>query len=112
MEAAPPLPPSTRELLVTHPRITQGAAALAAIALGAFLWSACSDNVSDFPTGPSAAVLGQAPDIHAAMAAQGHHTDGLMRNPGVAGTALGLVKGKPAVRSLVERAADRARPRE
>jgi len=97
---------------MTHPRITQGAAALAAIALGAFLWSACSDNVSDFPTGPSAAVLGQAPDIHAAMAAQGHHTDGLMRIPGVVGTAVGLVKGKPAVRIFVERADVRGLPSE
>ena len=97
---------------MTHPRITQGAAALAAIALGTFLWSACSDNVSDFPTGPSAAVLGQAPDIHAAMAAQGHHTDGLMRIPGVVGTAVGLVKGKPAVRIFVERADVRGLPSE
>ena len=97
---------------MTHRRITQGAAALAAIALGAFLWSACSDNVSDFPTGPSAAVLGQAPDIHAAMAAQGHHTDGLMRIPGVVGTAVGLVKGKPAVRIFVERADVRGLPSE
>src|SRR2546425_11181460 len=112
MQAAPPPSPSNRELLVTHPRITQGAAALAAIALGAFLWSACSDNVSDFPTGPSAAVLGQAPDIHAAIAAQGHHSDGLMRIPGVVGTAVGLVKGKPAVRIFVERADVRGLPSE
>jgi len=96
---------------MTHRRITQGAAALAAIALGAFLWSACSDNVSDF-TGPSAAVLGQAPDIHAAIAAQGHHSDALMRIPGVVGTAVGLVKGKPAVRIFVERADVRGLPSE
>src|SRR3989454_7164934 len=110
MEAAPPPPPSNRELLVTHPRITQGAAALAAIALGAFLWSACSDNVSDFPMGPSAAALGQSPDIHAAIAAQGHHTDALLRIPGVVGTAVALVKGKAAVRIFVERADVRGLP--
>jgi len=95
---------------VTHPRITQGAAALAAIALGAFLWSACSDNVSDFPMGPSAAALGQSPDIHAAIAAQGHHTDALLRIPGVVGTAVALVKGKAAVRIFVERADVRGLP--
>src|SRR5439155_470814 len=95
---------------MTHPRITQGAAALAAIALGTFLWSACSDNISDFPLGPSAATLGQAPDIHAAIAAQGHHTDALMRIPGVVGTAVALVKGKAAVRIFVERADVRGLP--
>jgi len=95
---------------MTHPRITQGAAALAAIALGAFLWSACSDNVSDFPMGPSAAALGQSPDIHAAIAAQGHHTDALLRIPGVVGTAVALVKGKAAVRIFVERADVRGLP--
>jgi len=95
---------------VTHPRITQGAAALAAIALGAFLWSACSDNVSDFPMGPSAAALGQSPDIHAAIAAQGHHTDALLRIPGVVGTAVAVVKGKAAVRIFVERADVRGLP--
>ena len=86
---------------MTHPRITQGAAALAAIALGTFLWSACSDNISDFPLGPSAATLGQAPDIHGAIAAQRHHTDALMRIPGVVGTAVALVKGRAAVRIFV-----------
>ena len=95
---------------MTHPRITQGAAALAAIALGAFLWSACSDNVSDFPMGPSTAALGQSPDIHAAIAAQGHHTDALLRIPGVVGTAVALVKGKAAVRIFVERADVRGLP--
>jgi len=95
---------------MTHPRITQGAAALAAIALGAFLWSACSDNVSDFPMGPSAAALGQSPDIHAAIAAQGHHTDALLRIPGVVGTAVALVKGRAAVRIFVERADVRGLP--
>src|SRR2546427_4779591 len=110
MKAAPPPPPSNRELLVTHPRITQGAAALAAIALGAFLWSACSDNVSDFPMGPSTAALGQSPDIHAAIAAQGHHTDALLRIPGVVGTAVAMVKGKAAVRIFVERADVRGLP--
>jgi len=95
---------------MTHPRITQGAAALAAIALGAFLWFACSDNVSDFPMGPSAAALGQSPDIHAAIAAQGHHTDALLRIPGVVGTAVALVKGKAAVRIFVERADVRGLP--
>ena len=95
---------------MTHPRITQGAAALAAIALGTFLWSACSDNVSDFPTGPSAAALGQAPDVHAAIAAQGRHTGSLMRIPGVVGTAVALVKGKAAVRIFVERADVRGLP--
>src|SRR3989442_10784718 len=110
MEAAPPPPPSNRELLVTHPRITQGAPAVAAIALGAFLWSACSDNVSDFPMGPSAAALGQSPDIHAAIAAQGHHTDALLRIPGVVGTAVALVRGKAAVRIFVERADVRGLP--
>src|SRR5207245_7331070 len=106
-----PHPLPNREPFMTHRRITQGAAALAAIALGAFLWSACSDNISDF-TGPSAAVLGQAPDIHAAIAAQGHHSDALMRIPGVVGTAVGLVKGKPAVRIFVERADVRGLPSE
>src|SRR5881409_124110 len=95
---------------MTHPRIGQGAAALAAIALGTFLWSACSDNVSDFPTGPSAAALGQAPDVHAAIAAQGRHTGSLMRIPGVVGTAVALVKGKAAVRIFVERADVRGLP--
>ena len=95
---------------MTHPRITQGAAALAAIALGTFLWSACSDNISDFPLGPSAATLGQAPDIHGAIAAQRHHTDALMRIPGVVGTAVALVKGKAAVRIFVERADVRGLP--
>jgi len=95
---------------VTHPRITQGAAALAAIALGAFLWSACSDNVSDFPVGPSTAALGQSPGIHAAIAAQGHHTDALLRIPGVVGTAVAMVKGKAAVRIFVERADVRGLP--
>ena len=95
---------------MTHPRITQGAAALAAIALGAFLWSACSDNVSDFPMGPSAAALGQSPDIHAAIAAQGHHTDALLRIPGVVGTAVAMVKGRAAVRIFVERADVRGLP--
>ena len=95
---------------MTHPRITQGAAALAAIALGAFLWSACSDNVSDFPMGPSTAALGQSPDIHAAIAAQGHHTDALLRIPGVVGTAVAMVKGRAAVRIFVERADVRGLP--
>src|SRR5438445_10219954 len=110
MGAAPPLPPSTRELLVTHPRITQGAAALAAIALGAFLWSACSDNVSDFPMGPSAAALGQSPGIHAAIAAQVVQPYALLRIPGVVGTAVSLVKGRAAVRIFVERADVRGLP--
>ena len=95
---------------MTHPRISQGAAALAAIALGAFLWFACSDNVSDFPMGPSAAALGQSPDIHAAIAAQGHHTDALLRIPGVVGTAVAMVKGRAAVRIFVERADVRGLP--
>ncbi len=95
---------------MTHPRITRGAAPLAAIALGAFLWSACSDNLADFPMGPSAAALGQSPDIHAAIAAQGHHSDALLRIPGVVGTAVALVKGKAAVRIFVERADVRGLP--
>src|SRR3989454_11314713 len=95
---------------MTHPRITQGAAALTAIALGNSRGSACSDNVSDFPTGRSAAALTQAPDIHGAIAAQRHHTDALMRIPGVVGTAVALVKGRAAVRIFVERADVRGLP--
>src|SRR2546427_4568347 len=60
--------------------------------------------------GPSAAALGQSPDIHAAIAAQGHHTDALLRIPGVVGTAVALVKGKAAVRIFVERADVRGLP--
>lgn len=78
------------------------ATALALTALGALLWTGCSDRAPDPLSGPSAQSRSgapQFPDIHAAIAAQERHTDALMRIPGVVGTAVGLLpNGKAAVR--------------
>ena len=93
-------------------RISEAPRALAAMALGTFFWTACSDRSPDALTGPSAA-LSQAPDIHAAIVAQERHTAALLRIPGVIGTAVGLLpNGRAAVKIFLEGAGVRGLPSE
>lgn len=82
-------------LLRSFPR----AASLAAISAGAILWSGCSDALQA-PTAPYVAMQatgGTTHDIAAAIAAQERYTQGLMRNPSIVGTAVGLSPGGRAV---------------
>ena len=76
--------------------------ALAVIAVGAMLWSGCSNQEPGSLTSPSAQLQPSGPpgqDIAAAIAAQERHTAALMRIPGVVGTAVGLLpNGRAAVR--------------
>jgi hypothetical protein len=68
-------------------------AAVSALAASAGLWYGCSDRAPDSLTGP---VLLQgrgftAQAVRAAVSAQEHHTEALLRIPGVVGTAVGLL---------------------
>ena len=76
--------------------------AVAVIAFGATIWSGCSDQLSDPLTTPSARLQSSqasAQGVAAAIAAQERHTPGLMRIPGVVGTAVGLLPdGRATVR--------------
>jgi hypothetical protein len=85
---------------------------LTVIVLGAALWSACSDRASDITGPPSLAqVANRRNDIQAAIAAQERHTPGLMRIPGVMGTAVGLLpNGRAAVLVFVETPGGRGIP--
>ncbi len=87
------------------PRSFRGAVALAVIASGATIWSGCSDQQSDAFTTPSVQLQSsQASEqgIAAAIAAQERHTPGLMKIPGVVGTAVGLLSdGRATVRIFV-----------
>jgi hypothetical protein len=82
---------------------------LAVVALGATLWSSCTDRTSDITGPPSLAqVAARKNDIQRAIAAQEKHTPRLMRIPGVVGTAVGLLpNGRAAVRVLLETAGSR-----
>src|SRR5574342_380411 len=85
---------------------------LTVVVLGAALWSACSDRASDI-TAPQAVaqVAARRSDIQAAIAAQERHTPGLMRIPGVMGTAVGLLPdGRAAVRIFLETPGTRGIP--
>jgi hypothetical protein len=85
------------------PLILKGAAACAAVALGAALASACSDRAPTAPTGPTAGLRFEQQEVHAAIAAQERHTGALLRIPGVLGTAVGLLpNGRAAVRVFIE----------
>ncbi len=85
---------------------------LAVVVLGAGLWSACSDRSSDITGPPSLAqAAARRNDIEAAIAAQERHTPGLMRIPGVMGTAVGLLpNGRAAVQVFVETPGSRGIP--
>jgi CARDB protein len=81
-------------------------------ALGAAGAIGCTDRTPSGPAGslaaPSAAVApgagGGAPDIAAAIAAQERYTAGLLRIPGVVGTAVGLLpNGRAAVQIFLAR---------
>jgi hypothetical protein len=83
------------------------AAAVASLGLAASLWSSCSDHSSDTLTGPSDSRRAGRPTAQgtqAAIAAQERHTDGLLRTPGVVGTAVGLLaNGEVGVRVFLAR---------
>lgn len=91
-----------------NPRNVRGAVAFAVIALGATLWSGCSDQLSGPLTTPTARLQSNAPSqsgIAAAIAAQERHTPALLRIPGVLGTAVGLLPdGRAAVRIFLSAA--------
>jgi hypothetical protein len=76
--------------------------ALAAVAFGALVLSACADQPSSSPTGPQfqpSFNRASAQDIRAAIAAQERHTAALMHIPGVVGTAVGFRQdGVPVVK--------------
>jgi len=90
------------------PRSFRGAVALAVIASGATFWSGCSDQQSDPFTAPSVQLQSSQPSeqgIAAAIAAQERATPGLMKIPGVVGTAVGLLSdGRATVRIFLSRA--------
>src|SRR2546422_923614 len=72
------------------------------------VWYACSDSAPQSPAGPSVTppVIAQrpVPDLRGALAAQQHHTDALLRIPGVVGTAVtGLPDGRAGMLVLLER---------
>lgn len=76
------------------------------LAFGAFLLLGCSDRFPDSLTGPSQPRFSAAIDkgIEAAIAAQDRHTEALMRNPAVAGTAVGVLSnGQPVIRIFLKR---------
>ena len=75
----------------------------AALTLG-FLLAGCSDRTSppDALTGPLGRLRFDVRDLQAALAAQRHHTDALLRIPGVLGTAVGLLPdGRVGVKILL-----------
>jgi len=61
------------------------------------LFVACTDAARDPLFGPPSLALGGQQGIDAAIAAQTRHTPSLMRNPGVVGTAIGLLPNGQAV---------------
>ncbi len=76
--------------------------AAVALTLG-LLAASCSDRTPDALTGPLGRSRLDLRDLlQAALAAQRHHTDALLRMPGVLGTAVGVLpNGKVGVRILV-----------
>ena len=84
------------------------AAVVVVLSAGAAVWFACSDRLADSLTGPSAssprATPLQMPDLRGALAAQRHHTDALLKIPGVVGTAVSVLPdGRVGVQVLLER---------
>jgi hypothetical protein len=79
---------------------------LAATVLGGSLLLACADRSPDSISGPQVRTnvgLANAAEVGAAIAAQERATPGLMRMPGVVGTAVGLLpNGKARIRIFVE----------
>jgi hypothetical protein len=81
---------------------------IAAIFAGATILNACTDRPDDPLTGPQLSAQFGVPDradIAAAIAAQERANPGLLRTPGVVGTAVGLLpNGKARIRIFVEAA--------
>src|SRR6266581_984976 len=89
-------------------RVLTRAAVVLVLSAGAAVWFACSDRPADSLTGPSAsaprAAPLQMPDLRGALAAQRHHTDALLKIPGVVGTAVSVLPdGRVGVQVLLER---------
>src|SRR5207249_11736115 len=88
-------------------RTLKRAAAVVLLTAGAAVWYACTDHPFAAPTAPSAPQLEKpavGPDLRVALVAQQHHTDSLMKIPGVVGTAVGVqADGRPGIQVLLER---------
>src|SRR5439155_671775 len=83
------------------------ATVLTLIALGASLWTGCSDRSPDALTGPLAQRqlgLDRGQDIHTVVAVHKRRSAELLRIPGVVGTAVGLLpNGKLGLKVLLAR---------
>src|SRR5215207_5084355 len=81
---------------------------LAAIIFGGAIFLACADQPPNSVTAPdvrASSVVADAADVGAAIAAQERANPGLLRMPGVIGTAVGLLpNGKARIRIFVEAA--------
>jgi len=84
------------------------AAVAVLLAAGTAVWFACSDRPAESPTAPVAAPPSnapwRAPELPGAIAALRRHTDGLLKIPGVVGTAAALLPdGRVGIQVLLER---------